>query len=460
MSELDYTQLVADQRAYFRAGNTRPIAWRKSQLLALKAMFKENRQAMRDALYEDLRRNPVDADLMDIDFCVNDADHALEHLDQWVTPEQVELPPVLDPGHAIVRHDPFGVTLIIGPWNEPFELTFSPLVAAIAGGNTAVIKPSEISANVSALHAELVPKYFDTQAIAVVEGAVPETTALLAQQWDMIFFTGSPQVGKIVHAAAAKHLTPCVLELGGKNPTIVHSSANLRVAARRIAWGRYSNGGQICTAPDHVLVWPDVKDDFVEEMRMAVREFWGDDPQQSADYGRPINRRAFDRLAGLLDNGTVVFGGQSDADDLYIAPTALVDPPLDSQVMVEEVFGPILPIVEIDSVEKVIDWVISRPAPLALYVFCEAETVTDAILDGTGSGDAGVNECTIHPTLANFPFGGLGNSGMGRYHGRWGFEAFTNTRGVLYHGTSIDPDVRYPPYAKSQALRPVASKMA
>jgi aldehyde dehydrogenase (NAD+) len=459
MSQPDYTQLVADQRAYFRAGNTRPLAWRTAQLNALKAMFRENRQAMFGALHEDLRRTPVDADLMDVEFCVRDADHALKHLHEWVKPEHVELPPVFEPGHAIVRHDPLGVALIIGPWNEPFELTFSPLVAALAGGNTAVIKPSEISTHVSALTAELVPRYFDTEAIAVVQGAVPQTTALLAQQWDMIFFTGSPQVGKIVHAAAAKHLTPCVLELGGKNPTIVHSSADLRVAARRIAWGRYSNGGQICTAPDHVLVWPEVKDDFVDELRTAVRNFWGDDPQQSPDYGRPINRTAFDRLAGLLDNGTLAFGGQSDPDDLYIAPTALVDPPLDSQVMVEEVFGPILPIVEIDSVEKVIDWVNSRPAPLALYVFSEDETATDALLEGTGSGDAGVNECTIHPVLTDFPFGGLGNSGMGRYHGRWGFEAFTNARGVLYHGTSVDPDVRYPPYSENQALRSMAGKM-
>ena len=209
MSTPDYTQLVAGQRAYFRAGNTQPFAWRASQLSALKAMFEENRQAMYDALHEDLRRNPVDADLMDIEFCVRDADYALKHLHEWIKPEHVELPPVLEPGHAIVRHDPLGVTLIIGPWNEPFELTFSPLAAALAGGNTAVIKPSEISAHVSALHAELVPKYFDTQAVAVVEGAVPETTALLTQQWDMIFFTGSPQVGKIVHAAAAKHLAVC-----------------------------------------------------------------------------------------------------------------------------------------------------------------------------------------------------------------------------------------------------------
>lgn len=459
MTEPDYTDLVASQRAYFLAGHTRPLPWRTSQLEALKAMFRENRQTLFDALFEDLHRDPVDADLMDVEFCVRDADHALAHLEEWVKPQPVDLPPAMMPGKALVRHDPFGVTLIIGPWNEPLELTFSPLVAALAAGNTAVIKPSEMSAAVSAATADLVPKYFDRNAVAVVEGAVPETTALLAQQWDMIFFTGSPQVGKIVHAAAAKHLTPCVLELGGKNPTIVHSSANVRVAARRIAFGRYSNGGQICTAPDHVLVWPEVKEEFINELRTAVRDFWGEDPQQSAEYGRAINRKTWERLNGLLSNGKVVFGGESDADDLYIAPTALVDCPLDSQVMEEEVFGPILPIVEVNSVQDVIEWVNSRPAPLGLYVFSENADVAERILDGTGSGDAGVNECTIHPILNDFPFGGLGNSGMGRYHGRWGFDAFTNPRGVLYHSTNLDPDVRYPPYSEHQRQRKVAAKL-
>jgi aldehyde dehydrogenase (NAD+) len=250
-----------------------------------------------------------------------------------------------------------------------------------------------------------------------------------------------------------------VLELGGKNPTVVHSSANLRVAARRIAFGRYANGGQICTAPDHVLVWPEVKDEFIAELRAAVLTFWGEDPRQSSDYGRVINRRAFDRLVGLLEQGSVVFGGQTDPDDLYIAPSALIDAPLDSPVMREEVFGPIPPIVEVNSVREVIDWINGRPAPLAVYVFAEAADVAEQILQSTGSGDAGVNECTIHPILNDFPFGGLGNSGMGRYHGRWGFEAFSNPRGVLYHGTTVDPGVRYPPYAKRQRTRKVVARL-
>jgi aldehyde dehydrogenase (NAD+) len=240
---------------------------------------------------------------------------------------------VFEPGHVRVRRDPLGVTLILGAWNEPLMLLFAPLVAAFAGGNTAVLKPSELAVACSAATARLVPKYFDPRAVAVVEGAVPETTALLALKWDFIFFTGSPGIGKIIHQAAARNLTPCVLELGGKNPTIVHSTANLEVAARRIAYGRYLNSGHICTAPDHVLVWPEVKDAFVRHLAETIREFYGDDPELSPDYGRVINRRNFDRLVGLLGSGKAVVGGQSDANERYIAPTVLVDVSPDSPIM-------------------------------------------------------------------------------------------------------------------------------
>ena len=263
MTSSDYPTLVARQREYFLSGPTRPKSWRKAQLVAVKALFTENHDELCDALWKDLRRNVIDADLMDVTYCGKEADYALKHLDAWMEPHHAPMPLVFEPGHIRVRRDPLGVTLIIGAWNEPFMLTFGPLAAALAAGNTAVLKPSEIAASCAAAAARLVPKYFDPRAVAVVEGGIPETTALLEQQWDFIFFTGSPAVGKIVHQAAAKHLTPCVLELGGKNPTIVHSSAKLKVAARRIAYGRFMNSGHICTAPDHVLVWPEVKDEFV-----------------------------------------------------------------------------------------------------------------------------------------------------------------------------------------------------
>jgi acyl-CoA reductase-like NAD-dependent aldehyde dehydrogenase len=455
----DFASLVASQRAFFLEGHTRPVAWRKTQLEGVKALFTDHHDELCDALWKDLRRNANDADLMDVEYCVKEADYALKHIDTWVKPLHEPMPLVFEPGYIRVNRDPLGVSLIIGAWNEPFMLVFGPLVAALAAGNTAVLKPSEIAVHCAAAAARLVPKYFDPRAVTVVEGAVPETTALLAQQWDMIFFTGSPPVGKIVHQAAAKNLTPCVLELGGKNPTIVHSSANLKSAARRIAYGRYMNSGHICTAPDHVLAWPEVKDEFVQHMKDTIREFYGDDPKQSPDYGRVINRRNFDRLASLLGSGKAVAGGQTDADELYISPTVLLDVAVDSPIMKEEIFGPILPVLEIDSVESVIQWVNSRPSPLGLYIFAEDKDVVDKILSATRSGDAEVNDCAIHPLFPELPFGGVGNSGMGKYHGRWGFEAFTNPRGVLHHSSTVDPGVRYPPYADHSLERVVVNEL-
>jgi acyl-CoA reductase-like NAD-dependent aldehyde dehydrogenase len=459
MATPDYSSLVARQREYFLTGSTRPAAWRRAQLQSVKALFTENHDELCEALWKDLRRNVTDADLMDVAYNVKEADYALEHLDAWMEPQRVHTPLVFEPGHVRVRRDPFGVTLIIGAWNEPFMLLFAPLVAALAGGNTAVLKPSELAVACSAAAARLVPKYFDPRAVAVVEGAVPETTALLAQKWDLIFFTGSPAVGKVVHRAAAQHLTPCVLELGGKNPTIVHASAHLKSAARRIAYGRFMNSGHICTAPDHVLVWPEIKDEFVQHMAATVREFYGEDPQKSPDYGRVINQRNFDRLKGLLGSGRVAIGGQTDATERYIAPTVLVDVLPDSPIMQEEVFGPILPVLEIDSVEAVIAWVNSMPRPLGLYVFAEDLDVAERILAATESGDAAINDCSIHPLVPELPFGGVGNSGMGKYHGRWGFEAFTNARGVLYHSPRIDPGVRYPPYSKHTIERKIQGRL-
>ena len=455
----DYPTLVARQREHFLAGETRSAAWRRSQLEAVKALFTENHDELCDALWKDLRRNPIDADLIDVSYCAKEADYALEHLADWMEPSRAPTPLVFEPGRIRIRRDPLGVTLIIGAWNEPFMLTFGPLTAALAGGNTAVVKPSEVAVACAAAAARLAPKYFDPRAVVVVEGAVPETTALLEQQWDFIFFTGSPSVGKIVHQAAAKHLTPCVLELGGKNPTIVHSSANLKVAARRIAYGRFSNSGHICTAPDHVLVWPEVKDEFVRHLVETIGEFYGPDPKASPDYGRVINRRTFDRLVGLMGSGKVAAGGQSDPAELYIAPTVLVDVSPDSPIMQEEVFGPILPVLEIEPVEAVIKWVNDRPSPLGLYIFAEDSSVAERILAATSSGDAEVNDCAIHPLFHELPFGGVGNSGMGKYHGRWGFEAFTNARGVLYHSAKLDPGVRYPPYAKNTMVRAITNQL-
>ena len=460
MPNPDYSALVAAQREFFLTGATRPASWRKAQLQAVKAMFTENRNELYDALWKDLRRNAFDAEMIDVGLSAKNADYVSEHLDRWMEPERVHTPLIFEPGHALIRRDPLGVMLIIGAWNEPLLTVFAPVAAAFGAGNVVVVKPSEVSAACSAAVGKLVPKYFDPKVAAVVEGGVPETTALLAQKWDFIFFTGSPTVGKIIHQAAAKSLTPCLLELGGKNPTIVHSSANLEVAARRIAYGRYLNTGFLCTAPDHVLVWSEVKDAFIGHLLEAIHEFYGDDPKVSPDYGRVINHRNFDRLIRLLASGKVAVGGQTDAKELYIAPTVLVDVSPESPIMQEEVFGPILPVLEIDSVEAVIQSVNSRPPALGVYVFAEDASVVERILDATVSGTGCVNECTVQPFVTDLPFGGVGNSGMGRYRGRAGFEALTNTRGVMYHSARIDPALRYPPYAKHPLESRIEAKLA
>src|SRR5436190_13542328 len=457
MSTPDFSALVARHRAYFRTGATRSAKWREGQLTALRAMMTDRAEDFHAALWSDLRRNRTDADLTDVRFLATEADHALSHLRQWMKPVSVSTPPVLGRARAQVQFDPLGVGLIIGTWNYPLMLTLSPLIAAISGGNAAVVKPSEVAPATAGVIARLLPEYLDQGAFSVVLGARPETTALLEQPWDHIFFTGGTTVAKIVMTAAAKNLTPVVLELGGKSPTIVHSSADLRVAARRIAQGRWNNAGQTCTAPDYVLVFKDVARSFLEHLKESILHFYGDEPQKSPDYGRIVSTRHFDRLAALLASGTIYHGGRTDRADRFIAPTVLVNVSPDSPVMQEEIFGPILPVLEMDNVQQVIDFINARPSPLGLYVFAEDQHVTEQILDSTTSGDAAVNDCTIQPLIPDLPFGGVGNSGMGKYHGEWGFRAYTNARGVLYHGTQVDPDLRYPPYDQHKTARRVAS---
>jgi len=451
---VDFGKLVASHRAFFQSGATRPVQWRENQLIALRTMMKDRAEDFYAALWTDLRRNRIEADLTDVKYMTSEIDHVLARFRDWLAPVPVNTPYQLAPSHGEVRFDPLGVGLIIGTWNYPVMLTLSPLTAAIAAGNAAVIKPSEVSPATGEVIARFLPEYLDKSAFSVVLGAVPETTELLAQRWDHIFFTGGPPVGKIVMAAAAKNLTPVVLELGGKNPTIVHSSANLKVAARRIAFGRWLNAGQTCTAPDYVLVFKDVAEQFRAHLKEALVDFYGDDPKTSPDYGRIVSTHHFDRLVQLLDSGTIFQGGQHDRDERFIAPTVLVNVSPDSPAMQQEIFGPILPVLEVSSGEAVTDFINARPSPLGLYVFAEDKSFVEQILSMTASGDAVVNDCTLQPVVHDLPFGGVGNSGMGKYHGEWGFRAYSNARGVLTHSTRIDiGGLRYPPYDRNRSLR-------
>jgi acyl-CoA reductase-like NAD-dependent aldehyde dehydrogenase len=334
-----------------------------------------------------------------VKFVADEAAYARRRLRRWMRTLRKATPVILQPGRTNVRFDPFGVGLIIGAWNYPIMLCLSPLVAAIAGGNAAVIKPSEVAPACAEAIAMLLPRYLDPEAFSVVTGGVPETTALLEQQWDHIFFTGGAGIGKIVMTAAAKHLTPVVLELGGKNPTIVHGSANLAVAARRIAQGRWANAGQTCTAPDYALVSREVAPAFLQHLRATLIRFYGENPRESPDYGRIVSARHFERLMHLMGSGDIYHGGQSVRDERYIAPTILTNVPPDSPVMQEEIFGPILPVIEIDTIESAIEFVNARPSPLGLYVFAEDKSAAERILDATRSGDAAVNDCTLQPLI-------------------------------------------------------------
>ena len=354
-------------------------------------------------------------------------------------PQRRRLPPLAWPGKGCVLREPLGVALIIGPWNYPFQLLLSPLLAAIAAGNCAVLKPSEFSPHTARVISKLIADTFPSEHITVVEGDRKTAEALLLEKFDTIFFTGSTSVGKAVMASAARHLTPVTLELGGKCPAIVCSDAPLEVAARRIAWGKFMNAGQTCVAPDFVLAERQVIEPLVEALRNVIREFYGENPQASPDYGRIVNRRHFDRLIGCAGSC------EHEAEDLYIAPTILPNVSWADPVMQEEIFGPILPVIPFDSMDEVLGMLIDRPAPLALYLFTNDRAIQNRVLSGTRSGGVCINDTVVHMVGHDLPFGGVGESGMGKCHGKAGFECFSHERTIVRRSTSFDFRFRYPP---------------
>ena len=437
---------VETLRSTYRSGVTRPLAWRRRQLEQMARMLEENESALLDALKVDLGKPAVEGFITDIAFVLSEIESVLKHLARWNRPKRVSSPLVTLPARSKLLPEPLGVVLVIAPWNYPVQLLLAPVVGAIAAGNAVVMKPSEISAATSALLGHLVPKYLDPSAIALIEGGVPRTTELLAERFDHIFYTGNGAVGRVVMAAAAKHLTPVTLELGGKSPVIVDRSANLKVAARRVAWGKWLNAGQTCIAPDYVLVHEQVRGAFLDELTTAMTAFYGHDPHASPDYGRIVSDRHFDRLTSLLQGGTVAVGGVTEASERYIAPTVLVDVDPSSALMQEEIFGPLLPVLTVPSARDAVDFVNERDHPLALYVFAGDRGVVDDVLARTASGGVTVNGTLLHFTNPHLPFGGIGESGMGAYHGEAGVRLFQHLKPVLTRGTTMDPSFPYPPY--------------
>jgi aldehyde dehydrogenase (NAD+) len=435
---------VAQLRATFRSGRTRPIEWRLGQLDAIVRMVTEREADFAKALEQDLGRGAVEAWLADLAPVTAEAKFAVKKLRSWMKPTRVKMPLSVQPGKAWYQYEPLGTVLIIGPWNYPVHLVLAPLVGAVAAGNCAVLKPSENTPACSALLAQLVPQYLDAEAVSVVEGAAEATQTLLDQGFDHCFFTGSPEVGKAVMAGAAKHLTPVTLELGGKSPVIVADDAKLKVAARRIAFAKLLNSGQTCVAPDYVLVHRRVRDAFVAELSNAIDSF-------STEPTLPIiNSRQAGRVAELAANagGRTVRGGKIDAEQHRGELTLVVDPDADAQLMRDEIFGPLLPIVTIDSLDDAIAHVQRGPKPLAVYVFSEDKAVQNRVVAEISNGGTVINHLMYHLLVNDLPFGGVGNSGTGAYHGKWGYETFSHRKAVLSKPTWLDPSLAYPPFTK------------
>lgn len=444
--------LADRQRDYFRTGATQPIAVRLEQLGLLRAAVVSREAAILEALKQDLGRPAEEAYTSEVGIVLAEIDHARKRLAAWARPKKLRSPLAIFPATSWLHAEPYGTVLIIAPWNYPFQLAIAPLAAALAAGNCAVLKPSEAAPHTSRLIAEMIGATFEEAYVAAVEGAAPEAQALLAQRFDYIFYTGGTQVGKIVMAAAAKHLTPVTLELGGKNPCIVDRDADLATAARRIAWGKFMNAGQTCIAPDFLLVHKEVKVQLLAGLAAAVGAFYGADPRQSPDYGRIVNERHFERLAALLAGGKVLLGGEASRAERYIAPTLLEGVDWDSAIMQEEIFGPILPVLEFEDLYAEIGRLQAKPKPLALYYFSRDRARQDEVLRRLSSGGACINDIFGQFLNLRLPFGGVGDSGMGAYHGKAGFDTFSHARGVVRRATWADPGTRYPPYKTPLAV--------
>ncbi len=438
-------------RRTFRSGRTRPLAWRLAQLDGLERLVTEREDELVAALRHDLGKPPFESWAAELRFVVRELDELRRNLPSWMRPERQKVPWLLRPGKATVVREPAGVVLVIAPWNYPVQLLLAPLAAALAAGNAVVCKPSEVATRSSAVLARFLPEYLDPDAVAVVEGGVTETTALLEQRFDHILYTGNGTVGRIVAEAAARHLTPVTLELGGKSPAIVDRDANVKLAASRIAFARFMNSGQTCVAADHVYVHRDVERKLLDALRKEIVSRFGKDPQQSEHFGRMVNTGHTARVKAMLDAGgfEVAHGGRVDVDARYVEPTVLRGVAPDAAVMDEEIFGPVLPVLTFEDLDEPLARIADGDKPLALYLFTSSQATVQRVLAETSSGGLCVNDAVSHLLVPGLPFGGVGESGYGAYHGRWGFDTFSHRRAVLTRPSwTSDPSVLKPPYKR------------
>ncbi|XP_022128552.2 aldehyde dehydrogenase, dimeric NADP-preferring isoform X3 [Pieris rapae] len=445
-------EVVEKARDAFNRGITKPLEWRKKQLKSLLRMYEENYNVMIEVLQKDLRRSKTEAVLLEVEYLINDLKNTIHYLEEWAKPERPAkgLVNILD--DVVIYNDPYGLVLVIGAWNYPLQLLLLPMAGAIAAGNAVVVKPSELAEASATFIAETLPKYLDSDAIAVVEGGPEETTELLKNRFDYIFYTGGTNVGKIVYSAATKNLTPVTLELGGKSPTYIDNTVDMEVTTKRILWGKFINAGQTCIAPDYILCSREVQDKFVEYAKTILKEWYGEDPQKSSDLCRIINSRHYSRLQALLNasKDKIAIGGKSDSQDRYISPTILTNVSPDDKIMEDEIFGPILPIVPVENAYEAIKFINAREKPLVLYVFTQSGAVRRSLTDNTSSGGMCINDTMMQMGVDTLPFGGVGNSGVGAYHGKASFDTFTHKKSCLIKNFAAIGEKlasgRYPPY--------------
>ncbi len=447
INEFNYSKLIASQHEYFNSNITKDIYFRISQLKKLKKVLKANESLMDAAIYNDFKKSSFENYATELSLVYHEINLAIKNVKRWSKRKLVGTDLANIPSKSYVIPEPLGVTLVIGAWNYPYQLSLSPMVAAIAAGNTCIVKPSELSLNSSNAMAEIINDNFDSQYLHIVEGGVEETTALLKEKFDKIFYTGSTQVGKIIMQAAAKNLTPIVLELGGKSPAFVFNDTNIKITAKRLVWAKFLNGGQTCVAPDYLLLERGIKERLIDEIKKQIILILGENPKESEAFVRIINAKHFHRLIKLIDTEKVIIGGNYDVKENYIAPTVLDNVSFDDAIMQEEIFGPILPLIEFDNLDWAINQIKSMSKPLALYVFAKNRKNINRILHEVSFGGGAVNDAVMHLLNSNLPFGGVGDSGTGSYHGQYGFDAFTHYKSILDKSTLIEPTIKYAPYS-------------
>ena len=444
--------MVEMQKAFFSTGRTRDIGFRRAQLDTLQSAIRENRNRILDALQMDLSKSAYEGYLTEVGIALDEIRFAKKHLNKWARARRVRSGIMLFPAASYIYAEPYGVALIISPWNYPFQLVIDPLIGSIAAGNCSVVKPSEYAPHTARIFNEIISNKFDPGYIAVIEGEAETSRALLEEEFDYIFFTGSTAVGKMVMQAAARHLTPVTLELGGKSPCVVDRDTDVDLTARRIVSGKFINAGQTCIAPDYLMVHQNLKTDLIERMILYIRRFYGDDPQKSPDYPRIINDRHFERLSELMRKGSFIAGGRTDRQDLYIAPTILEDVSWNDPIMQNEIFGPILPVFAYEDHSEVISRVKQLPKPLAFYYFSNNSAKAEKMIREASFGGGCINDTLLHFANPRLPFGGVGPSGIGSYHGKKSFETFSHQKSILKRSFRLDAPLRYPPYGNKLGL--------